>query len=126
MDKAKALYSFWSSFGIPVYDENTVPTDGDTPDFPYITYNTATDSIGNVVLLTASLWYHSSGWQDIERKANEIARYIAKNGHKIVPVDGGYIYITKGSPFAQRMADESDDMIRRMVLNITVEYLTAY
>ena len=42
MDKSQALNTFWNSFGIPAYDEYTVP---DGTSIPYITYDTATDAV---------------------------------------------------------------------------------
>ena len=42
-----------------------------------------------------------------------------------VKIDGGRMYIARGTPFAQRMSDV-DDMVRRIVLNVTVEFFTAY
>jgi hypothetical protein len=39
------------------------------------------------------------------------------------PFDGGSIWIKRGQPFAQRMADDSSDTIRRIVLNIETEFI---
>ena len=127
MDKAQALQAFWSSFGIPAYDQSTIPNADSAdhrPQPPYITYRVAEDSLGNPVLLSGSIWYRSTSWAEIEQKAKQIAEYIGY-GHKILKIDGGYLYITKGTPFAQRMSDE-DDSIRRIYINLMVEYLTAY
>lgn len=123
MDKAQALHSFWSSFGIPAYDEQTVPDDAV---LPYITYNVATDSLDNVVPLTGSVWYRGTSWAQVEAKAKVIAEYVGKYGHKVIKTDDGYLYITKGSPFAQRVVDASDEQIRRIYINIMAEFLTAY
>lgn len=123
-DKEQAIQSFWSSFGLTAYDSSTIPTGDNAPEPPYITYDVITDSIGTPVLLTGSLWYRSNSWADITHKKDEIAADIGY-GHKIISIDGGYLYITKGTPFAQRMADE-DDSIRRIVINLMVEFLTAY
>lgn len=122
-DKAQALQEFWSSFGLPAYDAITVPDDAQ---MPYITYTVATDSMDSVLPLNASLWYRSSSWAEISRKAEEIARAIAEHGYMIYNVEGGYLWLVKGTPFAQRMRDENDSSIRRIYLNITAEYLTAY
>ena len=70
MNKAQALHNFWSGFGITAYDETTVP---DNAPFPYITYAVETDSLDNVVLMNASLWYKSYSWAEIQTKAEEIA-----------------------------------------------------
>lgn len=126
MNKAQALHEFWSGFGLTAYDENSVPTGSDKPNYPYITYEVATDSFGNVVGLYGSIWYRSTSWVDVNNKADEIAKAIGENGYHISKVDGGYLLIRKGTPFAQRMTDDEDDMVRRIYINIMVEYLTAY
>lgn len=121
MDKAQALHAFWSSFGLPAYDDSVVLDDGAT--MPYITYNVATDSLENVLSLNASLWYRSTSWQEISQKAESIAQYITHMNPPSVAIEGGRMYVTKGTPFAQRMSDENP-MIRRIVLSINVEFLT--
>ena len=122
MDKSQAIDSFWNSFGLPAYDENTVPDDAA---IPRITYTVETDSLDNVISLNASIWYRSKSWADISKKAEEIGEYIAKMIPPSIPIDNGRLYITKGSPFAQRMTDP-DDSIRRIYLNIEAEFFTAF
>lgn len=122
MDKAQALHAFWSGFGIPAYDENSVPDDAV---MPYITYTVATDSLDNPVPLTASIWYDSTAWDTISQKAEKVAESVGKRGHLSIPVEGGYLYMTKGTPFIQRMPDTSDT-VKRIYINIMVEFLTAY
>lgn len=121
MDKEQAIQSFWGSFGIPAYDSSTVPDDAV---MPYITYDVSVDSIGAPVLLTGSVWYRSNRWVEATLKKDEIAARIGY-GYDIITIDGGYLYITKGSPFAQRVADE-DDSVRRILINLMCEFLTAY
>lgn len=126
MDKAQAIHKFWSSFGIPAYDSATVPTGSDAPMFPYITYDVQTDSMDNVLPMSGSIWYRSTSWEQITHKTEDVARTIGSRGYYIDTLDNGYVWITKGTPFAQRMSDPDDDMIRRMYINISVEFLTAY
>ena len=121
MTKAAAIYQFWSSFGLTAYEENTVPTDAA---FPYITYQLVTDSFDREIPLTASLWYRSEGWTAINAKAEEISQKISRGG-KIIPCDGGAIWLKRGQPFAQNMGDESDDLIKRKYLNIKAELMNA-
>lgn len=123
MDKWQALQSFWSDYGIPAYDENSVFSGEKSPNMPYITYEAATGSIDSDVLLSASLWYKSTSWAQISQKADEIAADIGMGG-KIVPYDGGAMWIKRGQPFSQRMAESGDDTVRRMYLNISVEFLS--
>lgn len=120
MTKAAALYSFFSSFGLTAYEENTVPTGAE---FPYLTYNVITDSIGNEVSLSCSLWYRSDSWLAANAKAEQISLAISSGG-KTIPCDGGAVWLKRGSPFAQSMGDDSDNLIKRKLLNITAEYLT--
>ena len=121
MTKAAAIYQFWSGFGLTAYEENTVPDDAI---FPYITYQLVTDSFDREIPLTASLWYRSEIWTAINDKTEEISQKIGRGG-KIIPCDGGAIWLKRGQPFAQNMGDESDDLIKRKYLNITAEFITA-
>lgn len=121
-DKWQALNTFWNSFSIPAYDENTVPDDAQ---MPYITYGGATDSWDYEVPMTASIWYRTTSWSAISQKAEEVAKAIGEHGYYITPIDKGFMVIRKNNVFAQRMNDP-DDSVRRILLSIMVEYLTAY
>lgn len=122
--KAATIYEFWNNFEMPAYEENSVPTGEDAPKFPYITYQLVTDSLGNEVAMTASLWYRGTSWLEANAKTDEISRAIGRKG-AVLDCDGGKVWIKRGSPFAQNMSDESDNLIKRKYLNITAEYLTA-
>lgn len=123
MTKEQAIHKFWSSFGIPAYDEQTVPSEAV---MPYITYRVVTDSIGNAVNLTGSIWYRSTSWVEVSNKSAEIARAVGQYGFTKEKLDDGWMWMTKGTPFAQRMSDPEDDMIRRIYLNVQAEFLTAF
>lgn len=121
MDKAQAIHQFWSSFGLPAYDENTVD---EKAIMPYITYNVSTGSLEDFILLSASIWYRSTSWKDITNKSDEIAEYLTKMDPPAIKIDGGRVYLSKGSPFAQRMSELGDDSVRRIYLNVNAEFLT--
>lgn len=121
MTKAATIYNFWNRFGLTAYEENSVPEDAS---FPYITYQLATDSFGNSVLLTASLWFRSSSWVEINALTEDISEAIGMGG-RILRYNGGSVWLKRGSPFAQNMGDESDDLIKRKYLNIEAEFLSA-
>lgn len=125
MDKWQAIDAFWNSFGIPAYDATSVYSGENSPETPYITYEAQTGALDQVLNLTASLWYRSSSWEGISKKTEQIAEAIGA-GYKIMDVDGGYLWIVRGQPFAQRMGDPEDDMIRRMYVILNAEFLTAY
>lgn len=122
MDKAQAIHEFWSSFDLPAYDESSVP---DNAVMPYITYNVVTDGLDSVLPLHGSLWYRTTSWESISKKAEDIAQALGENGYLIKKIDDGYVWMQKGRPFAQRMTDE-DEQVRRIYINVTAEFLTAY
>lgn len=119
VDRFQAIHSFFSSFGLTAYDENTVP-DGASP--PYLTYSVSVSALNEPVPLSASLWYRSTSWADISQKAEQISDAVGYHG-VIVPFDNGRIFISRGTPFAQRMSDQNDT-IRRIYLNFTFEFMT--
>ena len=120
MTKEAALYNFWSGFGIPAYEENTVPTNAN---FPYITYQVVVGSFGNGIMLTASVYYRSESWNEINEKTREIQRAMKGNGGSL-HCDGGGIRLLPEQQFAQNMGDESDDMIRRKYLSYVAYFNT--
>lgn len=123
-DSYQALQQFWSSFGWKAYDENTVPDDAmELNNGKYITYEAAISAFDETTYLTASLWMRSSAWDEISLKAIEIFESIGRGG-KLLNTNNGYLWVTRGTPFAQRMG-EDDDMIRRIYLNIQAEFMTA-
>lgn len=123
MTKAAALYNFFSGFDIPAYEENSVYSMETAPAYPYLTYEVTTDSFeGNDVPLTFSLWYRSTSWVDINAKSDEISAAIGRGA--LTSCDKGTILIHRGHPFAQRLGDSSDDMVKRISHNITVRFYT--
>lgn len=119
MNKMQTLQAFWSGFGLKAYDENSVP---DNAVLPYITYEAATDSFDHQLALSASLWYRGSSWSDITGKEQEISDFITRGGRTIA-YDDGAMWIQRANPWAQRMSEPDDETIRRIVLNVSVEFL---
>lgn len=121
MTKAGAIYKFWSQF-LTAYEENTVPKDAE---MPYITYNFVSDSFsGESVSMSASLWYFSDSWKEINAKTEEISEAIGMGGLFLETEKGGSIWLKRGQPFAQNMSDEQSDQIRRKLINVVADYLT--
>ena len=125
MTKEAAIFQFWGQF-LPAYEENTIHSgkdlNGKVVAFPYITYQMVTDRFDSEVPMTASVWDESTSWSNINKIARNISETIGDG--LFIKCDGGKIWIKKGTPFAQNMGDESNDMIRRKYLNITAEFLT--
>lgn len=121
MNKDQAIYNFWSGFGLPAYDQFSIPDDAE---YPYITYDTYTGALNDRLILTGSLWYRSSSWEAVSLKKQQIEN--ALYSMPPIKIDNGYLWLSLGSPFAQRMGDDADDMIKRYILNVSAEFLTAY
>lgn len=122
-DKDRAIHKFWSSFGLKAYEVNSVPDDAIIKNGgKYLTYELSTSAFMDTIVLSASLWYKSSDWTDIVAKSQEISTAIGIGG-TFRKVKGGYLWIRRSSPFAQRMSDE-DDTVRRIYILVEVEFLT--
>ena len=122
MNKARLLYELWSGFGWNAYDELSVPTGKNKPELPYITYEVKTDDYGSEVALTASVWTRSTSWATADKKADEIEEYISRGG-RIIGNGSTNVWIKRGTPFRFRMGDNTDNSIKRIVINYTAEFL---
>ena len=103
---------------MPAYDESSVPEE---TQLPYITYSAAVDSLDAPLALTANIWYRDTSWETISKKADEISERL-KNGGATIELDVGYLWLTRGSPFAQRGANEEN--IKQIYIVLMGEYLT--
>jgi len=119
MDKEQALHRFFSQFGVRAYDSSTVPDDAV---LPRITYEVMTDNFGVSNVITASIWDRSTSWEGVTAILHRIENSMGYGG-QTVAYDNGMLWAKRGQPFAQRMED-TDDSIRRIVINIEIEYIS--
>lgn len=120
MTKDKALHAWFSQF-LTAYPTSNVPEDAT---FPWLTYELITGALDSgEISLTVNLWYYTESEAIPNVKAQEISTAIGYGG-TVIPCDGGYIWIKRGTPWCQNIADETDKNIKRRYLNITAEYLT--
>lgn len=119
MDNSQALQQFWSSFGPKAYDESTVPDD---VKFDYITYDVVLGDITSEVPMNASIWTRSNSWVSAVNYEKLISKRLGLGG-VMIHTDEGAIWIKKGSPFSQRVADP-DKSIRRIYINVTCEFIS--
>lgn len=134
MNKQQAFNNFWGSFGVLAFEENAVPDDDTIQNlinsgaasskFPYITYQVIVDDINAPIFPTASIWDRSSSWERADLLSNQISEHIQKM--RTLKLDNGRMFITKGSPFAQHMSDGEESPLKRIVLNLGVEFFTEY
>lgn len=134
MNKQQAYNAFWSDFGVLAFEENSVPDEATIQrmidaglakaKYPYITYQVLTDSLDYAVSPTASIWDKNTSWERSDLLSNAIAKKIA--GMTPIKLDEGRMFIATGSPYSQHMDEEGDTSIRRIVLNLQVEFFTNY
>ena len=114
INTARALYEFWSGFGIPAYTVSTVP---DEATVPYITYSLTETEPFESATHYAQVWYRSTSNLDLLTKVDEIKSVIS-NGVKI-DCDGGYVVIRPATPYVQLMTD-IDPVNRYAYINLQI------
>ena len=128
MDLWEAQYKLWSGFGIPAYEENSVPnkkdgvTEAENVEFPYITYQAMSGSHNEDVYPSASIWTRKTSWEQADQLSDAIMDALSKSGERIY-FDGGVLWITPNAPFSQSMGDPSDFLIKRKLLSVTLHFL---
>lgn len=125
MDKIATLQSFFMNF-LTAYEENAIYNQPVNPPFPYITYQGIDDSFNEGLnFLSFSTWYREASWVNAVNMTKRISQAIPSQG-LMLKCDEGHILIYKSSPFAQRMGDESDDLIKRTLFNLEVRFYTVF
>ena len=128
MNKQQALHNFWSSFGWPAIDEQSAYDEHTLDDmditFPLIAYEVATDEFGSLVAIGANLMDRTTSWSTLEQEANEIYERIGRGGI-MWPYTEGAIWITRGTPFSQRIAPDALSGVLQVHININAEFLSA-
>jgi len=111
----KALYKFFSSFGVPAYEQNSVPKNAA---LPYITYPIITTEWDGATVISFRLWDRCDSIADrLMRTVDVISDTIGEGTS--VPTSDGQIAIYKGSPFVQLLSD-SDRAVKYAYINIEV------
>ena len=115
--KAAAFHAWASGFGLKAYAAESVP---EGAPLPYITYVLGFAGFGEEYPAELDVWHTSTA------KANAVCEAIGDalgQGGEMLPCDGGAIWLKKGSPFWQAVADEPG--VYRRYVNIDIENLTA-
>lgn len=121
MDKWEAQYEFWSGFGVPAYEQNSVP-DADHVVFPYITYQAVSSGFGSELYVSASVWTKSTSWLEADTISNSIEEKL-RYGGVLVPYDGGVIWFVPDTVFSESLGDPSDDTVKRKQLSVIVQFI---
>lgn len=124
MTKYEALYQLYSQFGLPTYEENSVPSGKDAPAYPYLVYEVKTNSFSEFdTALTFSIIYRDDSPLDAFTKSDEISAYIGRGG-RVIKIDGGYMRIYRGEPWGQIQRDQTDEKVKRLYHNVNVAFYT--
>lgn len=125
MDLWEAQYSFWSGFGVPAYEENSVPSGSVRPSLPYITYQSVAGPFDSTSSVTASVWTRDTSWETADGIADLVFDRLGgrNGGGYVVPCEDGGLWFTADDSFAQNMGDPTDDAIRRKVLQVSIHFL---
>lgn len=121
MTKATALHNFYSGFGLDAYPTSSVPSD---VILPYLTYEYVADAMGEVDT-SVNLWFYTESEAIPNAKAQEISEAIGLGGVTL-RFDGGVIWVKRGSPWCQSLKDDTAPGIKRRLLNVALEYISAF
>ena len=113
---ARALYQFFSGFGIPAYPKNNIP---DNAEPPYISYEVKAPEPLARALLHAWVWYRGTDYTAVAAKCDAIRAAIGTG--VTISAGGGSIAIFRdnGTPFAQEQPDP-DKTSRVMYLTMVM------
>lgn len=100
INTAKALYEFWSGFGLPAYQTDSVP---DNAVMPYITYSLVETEPLESASHYAQVWYRDTSNAALLAKV-DVIKEIISNGVRI-DCNGGCVVIRPSSPLVQFMVD---------------------
>ena len=102
MQKATAaIKTFFSSFGLPAYQEGTVPDD---VTLPYIVFSLSSPEWNQKASMYAMVWDRTKSNAGITRIADQITAAIGER--KKIPLDGaGYLVIWPETPLIQIQVD---------------------
>ena len=118
--KTAALQAWLEGFGLPVYRDSSVPT---SARMPYITYSLSLGMFGEgECYASVDVWYRTASEAVPTAKAEEIGRDLGLGG-RVLACEGGAMWVKRGEPFCQAMADE-DDAVKRRTINLSIEYMT--
>lgn len=120
MTKWQAQYNFWSKFGVPAYEQNSVPDTGSLS-YPYITYQGISNNFNDSSPVNASIWTRDTSWKEAMTITDRIQEELGYGG-SVVFYDGGLFWVQMSNNFAQTMGDPNDDMIKRVVITVNIQF----
>lgn len=111
---SKALKTYFSSFGLPAYQQDSVPDD---VDLPYITYPLKEPEWNQQTTFYVIVWYRSTGYQDLLTTVDAILADIGEG--RIINLEGGYLVLYPDSTLVQEYNDE-DGKAKGMYISLAM------
>lgn len=119
MTKGAALQQFFEQF-MSAYATNSVPDD---VIYPYLTYDAVFDAWGGMpVSLTVKMWFHTASESIPNAKVHELSETLGTGG-AVLECDDGFIWLTRGTPFCQALANENDRDVKLRNFNVSADFL---
>lgn len=126
LTKIEAIYQFFAGFGVPAFEQNSVPDGKDRPAYPYITYELRPDRFGDYdTSVMFSVWDDNNSIERVVSISDSIARSLGRIG-KVLKCDGGYVLMIADTPFCDIRAEESARTIKRALCSVKMRYYTNY
>lgn len=116
---ATALYTFFSSFGIPAYVEYTEP---DNAPAPYITYELVDPDWLGQAPIHARIWYRDTSFTAIAGKVDEIKAALGPGVS--IKTESGAVYLWPDDNFAQFQPMEGDPTLKCAFLSLIIQAIT--
>lgn len=113
---AKALTAFWSSFGMPAYQQDQVP---DGAPFPYVTFEVVQGEPLSQNVLTARAWYRAERGQSVNVQVaqflDEVKKAIPPQGVTLGTGNGFFSIYPNGAGFLSWEVDPASDEAQKIV-----------
>ncbi len=119
--KAAAFHAWiQGASGLAAYSASSVPEDAA---FPYVTYEWAEGAWGDEgVSVLANMWFKTESEAAPNAAVSRLGRNLGLSG-RLLPCDGGGMWVRRGTPWAQSVPDE-DASVKRRYLNLEIEFIT--
>lgn len=105
-----ALYKFWTSFGLPVWLQDTVPEEAV---LPYITFQAVSGEAMSATILTATAWFRmpEEGSVNVQIAAvlDQIAAAVPNSGTMLRVGNKGYLMLYRNSGTFQSYVQDEED-----------------
>lgn len=113
-DIFESIYAFLSQIGIPVYPENGIPSDAV---LPYMTWTPIQTNWDEDSIMSVRIWDRSTNYKRLAALVDKLGE--ALKDDTTLKTGTGYIYLYRGTPFAQPQPLQDTD-VKVMYINIGI------